>query len=64
MATGGDRQLAAQHSLHSFEGWFAHVPGLKGAAPRRSRMRRMLAAALADPNPVLLFEHIMLRCRG
>ncbi|MEW6777906.1 MAG: alpha-ketoacid dehydrogenase subunit beta, partial [Bdellovibrionota bacterium] len=28
MASGGGRQLAAQHS-HSFEGWFAHVPGIK-----------------------------------
>ncbi len=60
MATGGGRQLAAQHS-HSFEGWFAHVPGLKVLAPATVEdARRMLAAALADPNPVLLFEHIML----
>ena len=60
MATGGGRQLAAQHS-HSFEGWFAHVPGLKVLAPASVEdARHMLAAALADPNPVLLFEHIML----
>ena len=60
MATGGGRQLAAQHS-HSFEGWFAHVPGLKVLAPATVEdARHMLAAALADPNPVLLFEHIML----
>ena len=26
MATGGGRQLAAQHS-HSLEGWYAHIPG-------------------------------------
>ena len=32
MATGAGRQLAAQHS-HSFDGWFAHVPGLKVLAP-------------------------------
>ncbi len=27
MATGGGKQLAAQHS-HSLEGWYAHIPGL------------------------------------
>jgi pyruvate dehydrogenase E1 component beta subunit len=60
MATGAGRQLAAQHS-HSFEGWFAHIPGLKVLAPGTVEdARTMLAAALADPNPVLLFEHIAL----
>jgi pyruvate dehydrogenase E1 component beta subunit len=60
MATGGGRQLAAQHS-HSLEGWYAHVPGLKVLAPATlDDARWMLAAALADPNPVLLFEHIVL----
>ena len=58
MATGAGRQLAAQHS-HSFEGWYAHIPGLKVAAPGTVEDARfMLHAALADPNPVLLFEHI------
>ena len=28
MSTGAGRQLAAQHS-HSFEGWYAHIPGIK-----------------------------------
>ena len=60
MATGGGRQLAAQHS-HSLEGWFAHIPGLKVAAPGTVEDARfMLAAALADPNPVLIFEHVVL----
>jgi len=60
MATGGGRQLAAQHS-HSFEGWYSHIPGLKVLAPATIEdARHMLAAALADPNPVLLFEHIVL----
>jgi pyruvate dehydrogenase E1 component beta subunit len=60
MATGGGRQLAAQHS-HSLEGWYAHIPGLKVLAPGTVEDARfMLAAALADPNPVLLFEHIVL----
>ena len=60
MATGAGRQLAAQHS-HSLEGWYAHIPGLKVLAPATVEdARHMLAAALADPNPVLLFEHIVL----
>jgi pyruvate dehydrogenase E1 component beta subunit len=60
MATGGGRQLAAQHS-HSLEGWYAHIPGLKVLAPATvDDARHMLAAALADPNPVLIFEHIVL----
>ncbi|TDP64127.1 alpha-ketoacid dehydrogenase subunit beta [Roseateles toxinivorans] len=60
MATGGGRQLAAQHS-HSLEGWYAHIPGLKVLVPGTIEdARHMLAAALADPNPVLIFEHIVL----
>jgi len=60
IATGAGRQLAAQHS-HSLEGWYAHIPGLRILAPATVEDARfMLAAALADPNPVLLFEHVML----
>lgn len=60
MATGAGRQLAAQHS-HSLEGWFAHIPGLRILAPATvADARFMLAPALADPNPVLMFEHVML----
>jgi pyruvate dehydrogenase E1 component beta subunit len=60
MATGAGRQLAAQHS-HSLEGWYAHIPGLRILAPASIEdARHMLAAALADPNPVLIFEHVML----
>ncbi|MDQ8161346.1 MAG: alpha-ketoacid dehydrogenase subunit beta [Gemmatimonadota bacterium] len=60
MATGGGRQLAAQHS-HSLEGWYAHIPGLRILAPATIEdARRMLAPALADPDPVLLFEHALL----
>jgi pyruvate dehydrogenase E1 component beta subunit len=60
MATGGGRQLAAQHS-HSLEGWFAHIPGLKVLVPATVEDARwMLAAALADANPVLIFEHVVL----
>jgi pyruvate/2-oxoglutarate/acetoin dehydrogenase E1 component len=60
LATGAGRQLAAQHS-HSLEGWFAHIPGLRILAPATVEdARYMLAPALADPNPVLIFEHVML----
>ena len=60
MATGAGRQLAAQHS-HSLEGWYAHIPGLKVLAPATiADARFMLQPALDDPNPVLIFEHVML----
>ena len=60
MATGAGRQLGAQHS-HSLEGWYAHIPGLRILAPATIEdARHMLAPALADPNPVLIFEHVML----
>jgi pyruvate/2-oxoglutarate/acetoin dehydrogenase E1 component len=60
MATGAGRQLAAQHS-HSLEGWYAHIPGIKVLAPATLEdARGMLATALRDPNPVLIFEHVML----
>ena len=57
MATGAGRQVAAQHS-NSLEGWYAHVPGLRVLAPATIEdARGMLAPALADPDPVLIFEH-------
>jgi pyruvate dehydrogenase E1 component beta subunit len=60
MATGGGRQLAAQHA-HSLEAWYAHVPGIKALAPATvADARWMLPAALADPDPVFLFEHATL----
>ncbi|MFZ5539566.1 MAG: alpha-ketoacid dehydrogenase subunit beta [Pseudomonadota bacterium] len=60
MATGAGRQLAAQHS-HSLEVWYAHVPGLKVLAPATIEdARGMLAPALADPDPVVIFEHAQL----
>ena len=60
MATGAGRQVAAQHS-HSFEGWYAHIPGLKIAAlGTLEDARGMLRAALEYPDPVLIFEHVLL----
>jgi pyruvate/2-oxoglutarate/acetoin dehydrogenase E1 component len=60
MATGAGRQLAAQHS-HSFEAWYAHVPGIRVLAPATVEDARfMLWAALEDPDPVVIFEHATL----
>lgn len=60
MATGAGRQLAAQHS-HSLENWYAHIPGIKVLAPATiADARGMLAPALADPDPVVIFEHAQL----
>jgi pyruvate/2-oxoglutarate/acetoin dehydrogenase E1 component len=60
MATGAGRQVAAQHS-HSFEGWLAHVPGLRVVAPATlADARGMLWSALQEPDPVLIFEHVLL----
>jgi len=60
MATGGGRQLAAQHS-HSLEGWYAHIPGIKVLTPATLEdARGMLWTALEDPDPVLVFENAAL----
>ncbi|MDX9785420.1 MAG: alpha-ketoacid dehydrogenase subunit beta [Desulfobacterales bacterium] len=57
MATGGGRQLAAQHS-RSLEGWYAHIPGIKVISPATIEdARGMLWTALQDPDPVLIFEN-------
>jgi pyruvate dehydrogenase E1 component beta subunit len=60
MATGAGRQLAAQHS-HSWEGWYAHIPGLTILAPATVEdAYGMLQTAMTSPDPVLIFEHVML----
>lgn len=57
MTTGAGRQLAAQHS-HSLDGWYAHIPGLRVVTPATATdAKGMVTAALADPDPVLIFEH-------
>jgi pyruvate dehydrogenase E1 component beta subunit len=57
MSTGAGRQLAAQHS-HSLEGWYAHIPGIKVVAPATVEDGYgMLGAALAQPDPVIVFEY-------
>ena len=57
ITTGGGRQLAAQHS-HSLESFYAHIPGLRVlSAATVEDARWMLAPALDDPDPVVIFEH-------
>ncbi len=57
---GGGTGAAAQHS-QSLEAWFAHIPGLKVVAPATAQdAQDLLLAAVADPNPVLVFEHKLL----
>ena len=60
MATGAGKQVAAQHS-HSFENWYASVPGLKVlAAGTVQDARDMVLAGIDDPDPVVLFETMVL----
>jgi pyruvate dehydrogenase E1 component beta subunit len=60
MATGGGRQLAAQHS-HSLENWYASIPGIKVLAPGTVQdAYDMLLEALREADPVILFEHQVL----
>lgn len=60
VATGGGRQMAAQHS-HSLEVWYAHIPGIKVVTPAiASDAYGMVLAALREPDPVFIFEHATL----
>jgi len=57
---GGGTGAAAQHS-QSLEAWFAHVPGLKVVMPAFPQdAHDLLLASIADPNPVVFFEHKVL----
>jgi 2-oxoisovalerate dehydrogenase E1 component len=54
---GGNIGAGPFHS-QSIEAWFAHVPGLKVVVPGSPQdAKGLLMAAVADPNPVLVFEH-------
>jgi len=60
LPTGSGTGAAAQHS-QSLQAWFAHVPGLKVVEPTTPREAKgMLLAAVADPDPVMIFEHKLL----
>ena len=57
---GAGNQLTAQHS-QSFEGWFAHVPGLKVVAPATpADAKGLLKAAIRDDDPVIVIENLPL----
>jgi 2-oxoisovalerate dehydrogenase E1 component len=57
LPTGGGVGAGPYHS-QSTEAWFYHVPGLKIVYPATPHdAKGLLLAALADPNPVLYFEH-------
>jgi pyruvate dehydrogenase E1 component beta subunit len=57
---GSGTGAAAQHS-QSLEAWLAHVPGLKVLQPATPHdAKGMLLAAVADPDPVMIFEHKLL----
>ena len=60
VATGGGRQMAAQHS-HSLEVWYAHIPGIRVLTPATvADAYGMLLAGLQEPDPVFIFEHATL----
>jgi pyruvate dehydrogenase E1 component beta subunit len=55
-ANGGGTRFGAQHS-QSLENWAMAVPGLKVVAPSTpADAKGLLAAAIRDPDPVLVFE--------
>jgi pyruvate dehydrogenase E1 component beta subunit len=57
MGCGVGRQLAAQHS-HSWEPFYAHIPGLRVlSVGTHEDARNMLDTALQSPDPVILFEY-------
>ena len=56
-ANGGGVHFGAQHS-QSVENWAMAVPGLKVVAPATpADMKGLLAAAIRDDDPVVVFEH-------
>lgn len=57
MPTGAGSGAGPFHS-QSNEAWFTHVAGLKVVYPSNpEEAKGLLCAALADPNPVMFFEH-------
>jgi 2-oxoisovalerate dehydrogenase E1 component len=60
MPFGGLRHAGPYHSQNT-EAWFYRTPGLKIVVPSTPEdARALLAAAVADPDPVLYYEHIAL----
>ncbi len=55
---GAGNQLTAQHS-QSFDGWFAHVPGLKVVSPATpADAKGLLKSAIRDDDPVIVIENL------
>jgi len=60
MPWGGLRHAGPYHSQNT-EPWFYRTPGLKIVVPSTpSDARALMASAVADPDPVLYYEHIAL----
>jgi len=60
MPWGGLRHAGPYHSQNT-EPWFYRTPGLKIVVPSTPEdARALMAAAVADPDPVLFYEHIAL----
>jgi 2-oxoisovalerate dehydrogenase E1 component len=60
MPWGGLRHAGPYHSQNT-EAWFYRTPGLKIVVPSTPEdARALMAAAVADPDPVLFYEHIAL----
>ncbi len=58
--TGGGAQLAATHS-QNFEGWYAHVPGLKVVVPATPYdALGLFRSVMKEQDPVIFVEHIRL----
>jgi acetoin:2,6-dichlorophenolindophenol oxidoreductase subunit beta len=57
LGNGAGAGFAAQHS-QTCENWFLNIPGLKMVTPATAAdAYGLLRAAIADPDPVLYFEH-------
>jgi 2-oxoisovalerate dehydrogenase E1 component len=60
MPWGGLRHAGPYHSQNT-EAWFYRTPGLKIVVPSTpADARALIASAVADPDPVLYYEHIAL----
>ena len=60
MPWGGLRHAGPYHSQNT-EPWFYRTPGLKIVVPSTPHdARALMASAIADPDPVLYYEHITL----
>jgi 2-oxoisovalerate dehydrogenase E1 component len=60
MPWGGLRHAGPYHSQNT-EPWFYRTPGLKIVTPSTPQdARALMASAVADPDPVLYYEHIAL----